>query len=256
MRKKVKSIMQQHPVSVYTLLDQETVAHEVAKYDINTLPVVDERGIIKGIITVDDVIDVINEETTEDMLKFGAAGELSSSYLKQNPFLLARARILWLAILALVGIVSGFIISKNSLILSQVIALAVFIPLLNGSAGNAGTQAVAVMIQALAHGEVKFKDFWKSVHKEFLTGIILGFILGMLGLARAVLFQKSSLIGITVGLTLIINTAIATSLGAVLPLVVKRMNFDPAVISGPLITSIMDVTSLLIYFALVKVIIL
>ncbi|MCK4574862.1 magnesium transporter [candidate division WOR-3 bacterium] len=256
MRKKVKSIMQPRPVSVHITLDQERVAQEVAKYDINIVPVVDERGKIKGIITVDDIIDVIKEETAEDMLKFGAAGEHRMNYLKQNPFLLARSRIIWLSVLAFVGIISGFIISKNSLILSQVIALAAFIPLLNGSAGNAGTQAVAVMIQALAHGEVKFGDFWKSVRKEFLTGIILGVILGLLGLIRAVFFQKSSLLGITVGLTLIINTAIATSLGAVLPLVVKRMNFDPAVISGPLITSIMDVTSLLIYFTLAKIIIL
>jgi magnesium transporter len=255
MRKKVKSIMQQRPLSVRITLDQESVASEVAKYDINTVPVVDERGVIKGIITVDDVIDVIKEETAEDMLKFGAAGELTTTYLKQNPFLLARARILWLAILAFVGIASGFIISRNSVLLSRVISLAAFIPLLNGSSGNAGTQAVAVMIQALAQGEVRFRNFWRSVQKEFFTGIILGFALGMIGLLRAIFFQKSSLLGITVGLTLIINTAIATSLGAVLPLIVKRMNFDPAVISGPLITSIMDVTSLIIYFSLAKLII-
>lgn len=256
MRRKVKNIMQPRPVSVPVILDQEKVAQEVAKYDINTVPVVDERGKIKGIITVDDIIDVIKEETVEDMLKFGAAGEHKMSYLKQSPFLLARSRIIWLSVLAFVGIISGFVIARNSLILSQIIALAVFIPLLNGSAGNAGTQAVAVMIQALYQGEVRFNDFWKSVRKEFLTGIILGFILGLLGLLRAFFFQKSSLLGITVGLTLIINTAIATSLGAVLPLIVKRMNFDPAVISGPLITSIMDVTSLLIYFTLAKIIIL
>jgi len=256
MRKRVKNIMQPRPVSVPITLDQEKVAQEVAKYDINTVPVVDERGKIKGIITVDDIIDVIKEETAEDMLKFGAAGEHTVSYLKQNPFLLARSRIIWLAVLAIVGIVSGFVISRNSLILSQVIALAAFIPLLNGSAGNAGTQAVAVMIQALSLGEVRFNDFWRSVRKEFLTGIILGVILGLFGLIRAMFFQKSPLLGITVGLTLITTTAIATSLGAVLPLIAKRMNFDPAVISGPLITSIMDVTSLLIYFALAKIIIL
>jgi len=256
MRRKIKNIMQPHPFSVNINMDQEKVAQEVTKYDINTVPVVDERGIIKGIITVDDVIDVIKEETTEDMLKFGAAGEHSISYLKQNPFLLARSRIIWLSILALVGIISGFIISKNSLLLSQVITLAVFIPLLNGSAGNAGTQAVAVMIQALSLGEIRFNNFWRAVRKEFFTGIILGVILGLIGLMRALFLQKSSLLGITVGLTLIINTAIATSLGAILPLIVKRMNFDPAVISGPLITSIMDVTSLIIYFSLAKIIIL
>ncbi len=256
MRRKVKNIMLPRPVSVPITLDQEKVAQEVAKYDINTVPVVDDRGRLKGIITVDDIIDVIKEETAEDMLKFGAAGEHSMHYLKLNPFYLARSRVIWLSVLAFVGIISGFIISKNSFILSQVIVLAAFIPLLNGSAGNAGTQAVAVMIQALALGEVRFKDFWKSVRKEFLTGIILGIVLGLLGLLRALFFQKSSLLGITVGLTLIINTALATSLGAVLPLIVKRMNFDPAVISGPLITSIMDVTSLLIYFTLAKLIIL
>jgi len=256
MRRKVKNIMQPHPVSVLVNLDQEKVAREVAKYDINIVPVVDERGRIKGIITVDDIIDVMQEETTEDMLKFGAAGERSISYLKQNPIFLARSRIIWLSVLAFVGIISGFIISKNSYVLSQIIALAAFIPLLNGSAGNAGTQAAAVMIQELALGEIHFSDFWKSVQKEFLTGILLGIVLGILGLLRALFFQKSSLLGLTVGLTLIINTTLATSLGAVLPLATKRMNFDPAIISGPLITSIMDVTSLLIYFALAKLIIL
>ena len=190
------------------------------------------------------------------MLKFGAAGELTTSYLKQNPFLLARARILWLAILVLVGIISGLIVSKNSAILRDIITLAAFIPLLNGAAGNAGTQAVAVMIQALALGDVRFSDFWQSVRKEFFTGIILGLMLSLVGLAISFFFYRGALLGITVGLTLIINTAIATSLGAILPLVVKRMNFDPAVISGPLITSIMDITSLLIYFGLAKIIIL
>jgi magnesium transporter len=256
MRKKVKSIMQQRPISVLVTLDQEQVAQEFAKYDVTTLPVLDDRGVIKGIITVDDIIDVIKEETAEDMLKFGAAGELTTSYLKQNPFLLARTRVLWLAILVLVGIISGFIVSKNSVILRDVITLAAFIPLLNAAAGNAGTQAVAIMIQALAQGDVQFSDFWKSVRQEFLTGIILGIMLGIIGLGISFFFYRGALLGITVGLTLIINTAIATSLGAILPLVVKRMNFDPAVISGPLITSIMDITSLLIYFALAKLIIL
>jgi magnesium transporter len=256
MGRKVKSIMRQWPISVLVTLDQEKVAQKVATYDVNTLPVVDERGVIKGIITVDDIIDVIKEETAEDMLKFGAAGEMTTSYLKQSPFLLARARILWLAILVMVGIISGFIVSKNSAILRDVIMLAAFIPLLNGSAGNAGTQAVAVMIQALAQGDVRFSDFWKSVRKEFLTGIVLGVMLGFIGLAISFFFYRGALLGITVGLTLIINTALATSLGAILPLVVKRMNFDPAVISGPLITSIMDISSLLIYFGLAKAIIL
>ncbi|OQX56239.1 MAG: magnesium transporter [Candidatus Cloacimonas sp. 4484_209] len=256
MRKKVKNIMQPHPISVPINLDQEKVAQEVARYDINTVPVVDERGRVKGIITVDDVIDVIKEETAEDMLKFGAAGKRKMTYLKQSPLFLARSRVVWLAVLAFVGIISGFVISKNSLLLSRVIALAVFIPLLTDSAGNAGTQAVAVIIEALALGEVRFKDFWHSMRKEFLTGVILGISLGVLGLLRAVFFEKSSLIGITVGLTLIVNTTIATSLGAALPLIARRMNFDPAVISGPLITSVMDIISLLIYFALAKIIIL
>ncbi len=256
MRKKVKTVMRQRPLSVSIKLDQEKVAQQFAKYDVTTLPVVDDRGVIKGIITVDDIIDVIKEETAEDMLKFGAAGELTTTYLKQSPFLLARARVLWLSILVLVGIISGFIVSRNSALLSSIITLAAFIPLLNASAGNAGTQAVAVMIQALAQGDIRFSDFWGSVKKEFLTGIILGVMMGILGLSISFFFYKGALLGITVGLTLIINTAIATSLGAILPLVVKRMNFDPAVISGPLITSIMDIASLLIYFGLARIFIL
>jgi len=231
-------------------MDQEQVAKRIARYDFLALPVIDREGKIKGIITVDDLIDVIREEDTEDMYKFGAAGKHIDNYMSSTPLTLAKHRIIWLLILVVTGFISGTIMEEFSFALKNVVSLAFFIPLLMGSGGNAGTQAASVVVRGLAIGEVKLGDIWRVVKKEFLIGITVGTTLGILALLRALILQKSSLLGITVGLSMIATVTVATCLGAILPIICEKLGFDPAVVSGPLITTVVDISSLLIYFGI------
>lgn len=244
---KMKEIMHPEPISVPLELDQEEVAKEIARYDLIALPVIDKERRIKGIITVDDVIDVIKEENTEDMYKFGAAGE-PENYLDQRPVRTAKHRLTWLIILALMSFFSGAIISRYSDSLSKIIPLVFFIPLLMNVAGSAGTQSATVVVRGLATGEVKLRNVWRVVKKEFLVGIIMGMALSLIGLFRALFQQKMLLLGCAVGLSMIVTVTFATTLGSTLPILFKKMKLDPAVISGPLITTILDISTLLIYF--------
>lgn len=245
---RLSEIMHSKLITIPIDMDQEHMAAEIAKYDFLALPVVDNAGRMKGIITVDDVIDVIEEEDTEDMYKFGAAGEYLEDYISMRPTLVARNRMTWLLILVVTSFLSGFIMQRFSFALESVIALSFFVPLIMGSGGNAGTQAAMVMVRGLATGEIRMGDIWRVVRKEFLIGAMLGAGLGVLALIRALIFQRSSLLGATVAFSMIITVTAATCLGAVLPLICKRLGIDPAVVSGPLITTVLDIASLLIYF--------
>ncbi len=245
---RLSEIMHSKLITIPIDMDQEHMAAEIAKYDFLALPVVDNLGRMKGIITVDDVIDVIEEEDTEDMYKFGAAGEHVDDYISMRPTLVARNRMTWLLILVVTSFLSGLIMQRFSFALESMIALSFFIPLIMGSGGNAGTQAAMVMVRGLATGEVRSKDIWKVVRKEFVIGVMLGAALGSMALVRALVFQRSSLLGATVAFSMIITVTAATCLGAVLPLICKRLGIDPAVVSGPLITTVLDIASLLIYF--------
>jgi magnesium transporter len=245
---RLSEIMHSKLITIPIDMDQEHMAAEIAKYDFLALPVVDNLGRMKGIITVDDVIDVIEEEDTEDMYKFGAAGEHVEDYISMRPTLVARNRMTWLLILVVTSFLSGFIMQRFSFALESMIALSFFIPLIMGSGGNAGTQAAMVMVRGLATGEVRLQDVWKVVRKEFVIGAMLGAALGSMALVRALVFQRSSLLGATVAFSMIITVTAATCLGAVLPLICKRLGIDPAVVSGPLITTVLDIASLLIYF--------
>ncbi len=248
--KKIDEVMHTKLIAIPINMDQEQVAKRIARYDFLALPVVDKEGKIKGIITVDDLIDVIREEDTEDMYKFGAAGKHIDNYMSSTPLTLAKHRITWLLILVVTGFISGTIMEEFSFALKNVVSLAFFIPLLMGSGGNAGTQAASVVVRGLAIGEVKLGDIWRVVKKEFLIGITVGTALGILALLRALILQKSSLLGITVGLSMIATVTVATCLGAILPIICEKLGLDPAVVSGPLITTVVDISSLLIYFGI------
>lgn len=248
--REIDEIMHTKLIAIPIDMDQEQVAKRIARYDFLALPVVDKEGKIKGIITVDDLIDVIREEDTEDMYKFGAAGKHIDDYMSTTPLTLAKNRITWLLILVVTGFVSGTIMEEFSFALKNVVSLAFFIPLLMGSGGNAGTQAASVVVRGLAIGEVKLGDIWRVVKKEFLIGITVGTALGILALLRALILQKSSLLGITVGLSMIATVTVATCLGAILPIICEKLGLDPAVVSGPLITTVVDISSLLIYFGI------
>jgi len=247
---KIDEIMHTKLIAIPIDMDQEQVAKRIARYDFLALPVIDKEGKIKGIITVDDLIDVIREEDTEDMYKFGAAGKHIDNYMSITPLSVAKHRISWLLILVVTGFISGTIMEEFSFALKNVVSLAFFIPLLMGSGGNAGTQAASVVVRGLAIGEVKLGDIWKVVKKEFLIGVTVGTALGILALLRALILQKNSLLGITVGLSMISTVTVATCLGSILPIISEKLGFDPAVVSGPLITTVIDISSLLIYFGI------
>lgn len=249
-KKKIDEVMHTKLIAIPIDMDQEQVAKRIARYDFLALPVVDKEGKIKGIITVDDLIDVIREEDTEDMYKFGAAGKHVDNYMSTTPLSAAKHRITWLLILVVTGFISGTIMEEFSFALKNVVSLTFFIPLLMGSGGNAGTQAASVVVRGLAIGEVKLGDIWRVVKKEFLIGISVGTVLGILALLRALILQKSSLLGITVGLSMVVTVTVATCLGAILPIICEKLGFDPAVVSGPLITTVVDISSLLIYFGI------
>ena len=253
--KKIDEVMHTKLITIPINMDQEIVAKRIAKYDFLALPVVDKEQKMKGIITVDDLIDVIREENTEDMYKFGAAGKHTEDYLSTKPFTIAKHRMTWLSILVITGFVSSIMLERFPFTLKKWLPLAFFVPLLMGTGGNAGIQAASVMVRSLATGEVRLRDIWRVIKKEFLIGIMIGVGLGLLTLIRAFTLQTSFplySLAFTVGLTMIATVTIATSLGAALPIIFEKLGLDPAVVSGPLITTVVDITSLLIYFEIAR----
>ncbi|HNQ35473.1 MAG TPA: magnesium transporter [bacterium] len=246
---RVSEIMNENPVAVTVSQDQEEVARQMRKYDLVVMPVVGADRRLKGVVAIDDAMDVLTEEQTEDMYKFGAvAGGFVDSYSGQNPFSIVRHRIPWLVMLVLLGFISGFVIDHYSLLMQQVIALAVFIPLLMGAAGNAGTQASTVMVRGLATGEVRLRNLWRVVEKELLVGLMAGLILGLLAVLRVMVLREGLMIALVVAVSMTAVVALATTIGAALPLICKRFGLDPAVVSSPLLATVMDISTLFIYF--------
>lgn len=246
-KKRVDEVMETPFISVNLDMDQEEVAHVFEKYDEPSLPVLDKLGRIKGVITVDDVIDVIQEEASEDIYHFGAA-QVTDEYLSANPFAVAQKRVIWLIILALAGFISGSVLEHYSFLLANIVTLSFFIPILMNTSGSAGTQAATVVVRGLATGEIKLPDVWRVIRKEFLIGILMGVVAGVITALRAILLQGDVMLGFTVAVAMIIAIVIATSLGGILPIIFKRLGVDPALMSGPLIATILDTTTLLIYF--------
>ncbi len=250
---KVRDIMLKDIITVPVDMDQEKVARDYfAKYDYIALPVVGKDGKMLGIITVDDIIDVLKEENTEDMHRFGAAG-VEENYITSPILTLARRRFVWLFFLVVASFFSVMLMDVYSEVLGAVIALAFFIPLLMNSAGNAGTQAATVAVRGLATGELRLGDFWRVTKKELLVGVTVGAALGGLGLFRAFILNKSPALGFTVGLTMVAAVVVSTTIGGALPFIFKRLGFDPALMSGPLLTTIVDISTLAIYFELAHI---
>lgn len=245
--RKVDKVMDPTIISVGLDMDQEDVARIFGKYDEPSLPVLDKMGRMKGVITVDDVLDVIEEEASEDIYHFGAAG-VTAEYLAANPFSVAQKRVIWLIILALAGFISGSVLEHYSFLLSSIVTLSFFIPILMNTSGSAGTQAATVVVRGLATGEIRLNDIWRVIRKEFLIGILMGIIAGVITALRAIILQGDVMLGFTVAVAMIIAIVIATSLGGVLPIIFKKLGVDPALMSGPLIATILDTTALLIYF--------
>lgn len=243
----IKDIMHENVISVHVDDDREIVAKKLAIYDLLAIPVIDVENKLVGIVTHDDVADIIVQEDTEDIYKYGAVSECID-YIGSKAPMIAKHRILWLLVLVVMGFFSGMVIEKYAFQLQAVVALAFFIPLLCGSSGNAGTQSSTVIIRGLATGEIKTKDVLKVFRKELSIGLLVGAAMGVFAGARAIIMNKDPLLALTVGVAMIVAVIVATTLGAMLPLLFKRMKLDPALMSGPFITSIVDIVSLFVYF--------
>jgi magnesium transporter len=215
--------------------------------------VVDPDGKLLGIITADDVADILEEEATEDIERLGGSQPLEVPYLRASPLLLFRKRIVWLLVLFFAQFLTISIQEHYDQVMKQVIALAIFVPILIGTGGNVGSQTVSTIIRAMALGEVQTRHILRIIGKELLTGLALGLVMGGLMFVRARFTGDGSTdVAIVVGLTVLALTTWAATIGAVLPIALSKMRFDPAVVSAPFISSFVDGTGLIIYFTLAQ----
>ena len=255
----IGDIMEENIIFATTLEDKEEVADKFQKYDLTVLPVVDKEDRLVGIVTVDDAIDVLQEEATEDIEKMAAISPLEKSYLQTDTFSIFKARIPWLMLLMLSSTITGAIISSFEARLTVFPALIAFIPMLMGTAGNSGSQSSVTVIRGLSLGEIEFRDIFKVLWKELRVGIIASIALAVVNFGKMWLVDYwllgtfdsgKQLVEITVVCITLLFTVIAAKLiGSVLPILAKKIGFDPAVMASPLITTAVDAISLVIYFA-------
>ena len=245
----IDDIMQtcEHPLT--TMMDQEEVASIFQDYDYSTLPVVDSENRLVGIITVDDIIDIMEEEATEDIEKMAAITPTDKPYMKTGVFETWKKRIPWLLLLMVSATFTGSIITHFEGALAAAVVLTSFIPMLMDSGGNAGSQASVSVIRALSLDEIEFKDTFKVIWKEIRVAVLCGIVLSLCNFAKLMLLDKVGLtVSLVVCITLLITVMFAKFVGCTLPILAKRVGFDPAVMASPFITTIVDACSLLIYF--------
>ncbi len=255
---KIEDLMETNVIYINTHDDQETAADLLSKYDFLALPVVDMEQRLVGIITVDDAMDVLVDENTEDIHKMNAIMPNEKPYLKMGIFETWKSRIIWLLCLMVSATFTSMIINAFENQLSALIVLTSFVPMLTGTSGNAGGQASAVIIRALSLKEVDYKDIFKVLWKEFRVGIVCGVTLAVVNFVKIWLIDRSLLgmsditvwVDLVISLTLVIEVIFAKMVGCTFPILAKKMKLDPAVISSPFITTVMDALSLLIYFCL------
>ncbi|MDS1003429.1 magnesium transporter [Clostridium sporogenes] len=245
----IKDIMKENYVSINTFDDQEYVASQFKKYDLVSMPVVDKEHRLVGIITIDDIVDIIDQENTEDFHKMAAMEPSEEEYLKTGVFELAKHRILWLLVLMISATFTGNIIRKSQDVLQSVVILASFIPMLMDTGGNSGSQSSTLVIRGLALGEIKLKDIFKVMWKEFRVSVVVGIALSIVNFLRVYFIEKVSfMVSMTVCISLFFTVVLAKVVGGILPIVAKKLKLDPAIMASPLITTIVDAVALLIYF--------
>ena len=249
----VSDLMTPDVLSVPVEADQEDAARIVVEHDLLAIPVVDDSNRLLGIITSDDVADILEEEATEDIERLGGSQPLAVPYLRASPFLLFRKRIVWLLVLFVAQFFTVTIQENYADVLEEVVLLAAFIPILIGTGGNVGSQTVSTIIRAMAVGEIQGRHVLQVVGKEAITGLALGIVMGVLMFFRAELSAGSSVqIGIVVGATVMVLTIWAATVGAIIPIVLSKLKVDPAVVSAPFISSFVDGTGLILYFTLAR----
>jgi len=258
----IGELIETHFISVNTHTDQEEVAQIFSRYNLLALPVVDSEGLIVGIITVDDAMDVMEEEATEDMEIMAGVTPSDKTYMKSSALELFRHRIPWLMILMVSATFTGLIITGFESALSRMVVLTAFIPMLMDTGGNSGSQSSVTVIRALSLGEVEYSDVPRVILKEFTTALLCGLVLALICFMKIMLIDRllmqnpsvTAAVALVVCLTMALTVVVAKVIGCSLPVLAKKLGFDPAVMASPFITTIVDALSLLIYFSMTRAI--
>jgi len=260
--KLIREVMRTQIISAREEMDQEALSKLFMRHHLLMIPVVDSAGRIKGIVSVDDIVDVVQEEATEDIQKIGGAESLDAPYLQVSLPRMIRKRAGWLAALFLGEMLTATAMGYFEAEIAQAVILALFVPLIISSGGNSGSQATTLVIRAMALGEVHLRDWWRVIRREFATGLALGAILAAIGLVRILLWQyffhaygaHYFLIALTVGVSLVGVVMWGALIGSILPFILRTLGFDPASASAPFVATLVDVTGLVIYFTVAAII--
>lgn len=251
----IGDIMHENVISLNTLMDQEEVARQFQKYDFTSMPVVDNENRLVGIITVDDVVDIMEEEATEDIEKMAAIVPTDKPYMKTGVWETTMTRIPWLLLLMLSATFTEKIINSFESALSACVILTAYIPMLMGTGGNGGGQSSVVVIRGISLDEIEFSDIFKVLWKEFRIAIVCGVILAGVNFVKMLLLDQTTiLVAAVVSITLVVTLICAKVLGCILPMLAKRAGFDPAVMASPFITTVVDAVSLFTYFSVATLI--
>jgi magnesium transporter len=251
----VQQVMRTNVISVHPSLDQEEVARQMAKYDLNVMPVVSDQGSLLGVITIDDVIDVLTQEQTEDVQKLGAIEPLDVPYFQTTFLSFIRKRGVWLIVLFIEEFFTQTALRYYDPVFEAVKGAAYYVPLLISAGGNSGSQSSTLVIRGLAVGEIRLGDWWRILIREFAMGLVLGVVLGAIGFLRVLMYpEQSRMFALTIALTLVGIVTTGCTIGAVLPLGLKRLGVDPATSSTPFIASLVDVLGIIIFVHTAKVI--
>ncbi len=247
----ISDMMETNVIKVSTTEEKQNVINLFSKYDLISLPVTDNENRLVGIVTIDDVMDVIEEETTKDIEQMAAIipSDSDTPYLKTAAFTMAKSRIVWLSLLMLAGMITGGILSEYEQAVSALPILVTFIPMLTGTGGNSGSQSSTMIIRGMTLGEINTKDIFKVLWKETCVALLCGGALSLLNFIKVILFNPGEyMIALTITLAVFFTVILAKATGAVLPIVAKLLRLDPAVMAAPLITTIVDASSLIIFF--------
>lgn len=255
----ISDITDNHFVAITTTTSKEDAVPYFEKYDRTALPIVTENGVLVGIVTVDDIIDQIEEQNTEDIQKFGGVEALDEPYIQTPWFEMIKKRGLWLIVLFFLQLITASVMGFYENEIEKAVVLALFIPLIISSGGNSGSQAATLIIRAMALQEITLKDWWTVMRKELVTGLFLGSLLGIIGFFRIMLWHKMGwfdygqywfFVGISAGISLAMIVLWGTLSGSMVPFILKKFNLDPATSSAPFVATLVDVTGLIIYFSI------
>lgn len=245
----VGDLMEQDVITAATTEDQEEAVARMMKYDFISMPVVDQENRLVGMITVDDVMDVMEEEATEDFEKMAAMAPSEKPYLKTNVFVLASKRIVWLLVLMISGMITGKILEKYEAAFTVLPLLVTFVPMLTDTGGNAGSQSSTLIIRGMAVGDIRLKDLFAVLWKELRVSLLVGVVLSFVNFVRLVImYPGNEMVAFTVALAMFATVLMAKTIGGILPMLAKLVHADPAIMAAPLITTIVDAFSLIIYF--------